>query len=58
MQKALDHSKELYNEDWKNYSNMTGYKISEDKKWVDAFNETIISELTGFNTLEESQEVF
>jgi len=37
------HAAELYNEDWLNYSNMTGYKISSNEKWVDNFEETIYS---------------
>lgn len=37
---ALDNNKELYNEDWKEYNRLTGYRISADKDYLDEFNKT------------------
>lgn len=49
------NSQRLYEQDWTNYATMTGYKISEENKWLDHWNETQLSMLTGFDTLEEYQ---
>lgn len=49
------NSQRLYEQDWTNYATMTGYKISEEDKWLDHWNETQLSLLTGFDTLEEYQ---
>ena len=49
------NSQRLYEQDWTNYATMTGYKISEEDKWLDQWNETQLSLLTGFDTLEEYQ---
>ena len=58
MEKAIGHSKELYDQDWKNYSNATGYKISADEEWIKSFDGTVLSQITGFKTLEEYQQAF
>ena len=48
-----ENSQRLYEEDWMNYAAATGYKISEEDKWLDHWDETQLSILTGFTTLEE-----
>lgn len=48
-----ENSQRLYEEDWMNYASATGYKISEEDKWLDHWNETQLSILTGFTSLEE-----
>ena len=58
MEKAIGCSKELYDKDWKNYSNATGYKISADEEWIKSFDGTVLSQITGFKTLEEYQQAF
>lgn len=58
MEKAIGRSKELYDKDWKNYSNATGYKISADEEWIKSFDGTVLSQITGFKTLEEYQQAF
>lgn len=58
LQIALGNSKRLYEEDWQTYSEITGYKISSNQDWVDSFNETTLSQITGYNTLADYQESF
>lgn len=58
MEKAIGRSKELYDTDWKNYSNATGYKISANEEWIKSFDGTVLSQITGFKTLEEYQQAF
>ena len=48
----------LYNDDWATYSEMTGYKISDDEHYIDKWNETALSKLTGFETMQEFHENF
>ena len=55
MGKTNEKTKALYDNDWKNYSLATGYKISADEDWRDSFNETTLSQITGYQTLEEYQ---
>ena len=55
---ATDNAKWLYENDWNNYAIATGYKISNNAKWVDNFNETIIAQTTGYNNLEDIQTAF
>ena len=58
MAKALGNNKELYENDWLNYSNLTNYKISSDKEYVDNFAETTYAQIMGYNTIEEAQNNF
>ena len=55
---VLDNNKLLYEDEWTAYSNLTGYKISADENYVDSFNETMLSTLTGFQTAEEFHQNF
>jgi hypothetical protein len=48
----------IYNEDWNRYAESTGYKISADQDFVDSFEETQLSMLTGFESMEEYQAAF
>ncbi len=52
LDKAITNNQDLYEKDWKAYSEMTGYKISADKEWIDSFKETTLGYLT------ESESVF
>lgn len=47
------NSQELYDKDWKNYSDATGYKISAEDEWLDHWNETQLSLITGFENIED-----
>ena len=58
LQSAFGNNADIYNNDWTNYSNATGYKISENEKWIDSFNETTLSLLTGYETLSDYQNAF
>ena len=58
LELVLGENKVLYEEDWTKYSELTGYKISADKDYVDNFNETALSTLTGFQNMEEFQQNF
>lgn len=58
LAKALGNNQKLYEIDWTEYSKATGYKISADKDYIDRFEETVLSQLTGFKTIEEAQDAF
>ena len=58
MGNAMDNNRTLYEQDWTAYSQATGYKISADEDYIDKFNETVYSQLTGFQTMEEAQNAF
>jgi hypothetical protein len=58
LNKALGNNKKLYEEDWTTYSQMTGYKISDDEKYIDSFEETMYAQLTGFKTIQDAQNAF
>ena len=55
---AIDNNKVLYDEDWAAYSAATGYKISEDERFIDDFKETTLSLTTGYQTIEDAQNAF
>lgn len=48
-----ENSSRLYEEDWSAYAAATGYKISTEEDWLDHWDETQLSVLTGFTSLEE-----
>ena len=50
---VLDNNKSLYENDWKEYSEKTGYKISKDEDYIDSWDETTIAIQTGAETQEE-----
>lgn len=58
LELVLGNNKVLYEDDWQKYSDMTGYKIAKDEEYVDSFDETAYSVLTGFTTMEEAQGAF
>jgi hypothetical protein len=47
LNKAVGNNKELYDTDWTNYSNATGYKISDTEKFVTSFSDSMLGLLTG-----------
>jgi hypothetical protein len=47
LNKAISNSANLYEQDWMNYSEATGYKISAHEDWVDSFRETTLGGLLG-----------
>lgn len=55
---VLGENQILYEEDWAKYSELTGYKISADEDYIDHFNETALSLLTGYDTMEQFQQNF
>lgn len=58
MNKVTENNQELYNEDWAAYSEKTGYKISADEDYIDKFNETVLSQITGYETTQDAQDAF
>lgn len=58
LNNGLNNNRTTYTEDWANYSAYTGYKISADEQYLDAFDETVYAQLTGYATLEEAQLVY
>jgi hypothetical protein len=48
MDNATNNNRSLYENEWRAYSEMTGYKISADEEYLDKFEETTYSVLTGF----------
>ena len=55
---AIGNSKEFYEEDWTKYSEATGYKISDNRDWIDSFDETIYSQVTGFTEAQAAHAAF
>ena len=55
---VLGENQILYEEDWAKYSELTGYKISADEDYIDHFNETALSLLTGYDTMKQFQQNF
>ena len=47
LQKAIDNNKELYDSDWKNYHEATGYKISDTEKFVTSFKDSLLGGILG-----------
>jgi hypothetical protein len=47
LNKSISNSADLYNQDWKNYSDATGYKLSLAQNWTDSFKETTLGDLLG-----------
>lgn len=45
LQKAVDNNKELYDTDWTNYHNATGYKISDTEEFVTKFSDSLLGTL-------------
>ena len=54
---ALGNQSDIYGE-WEDYSALTGYGISANQDFIDSFDETTLSQLTGFQTMAEYQQVF
>jgi hypothetical protein len=55
---VLDNNKNLYTDDWTAYSARTDYKISDDERYVDSFQETDLAILTGFENMADYQQTF
>ena len=47
LQKAIDNNKTLYDTDWTNYHNATGYKISDTQNFATTFKDTLLGALIG-----------
>lgn len=47
LNKAIANNKELYDTDWKNYSEATGYKISKAEEFATKFSDTLLGSLIG-----------
>lgn len=58
LDKALSDSKEVYEEDWLQYSKYTGYKISQDDKWVQDYKETAKAIIDGTTSIEQDNANF
>lgn len=54
MQNVLSNNRDLYMNDWKSYSEATGYKLSIDADYLDKWEETNYSIITGYETLEDA----
>ena len=55
---ALDDADWLYKNDWANYSEKTGYKISLDQEWQNQFEETTAAQILGYESLEDARSKF
>ena len=58
LNKALTDAKYLYENDWTDYSKYTGYKILDNADWVDDFEDTIIAQTGGYESLQDIQTQF
>ena len=50
LDKAIGNNKVLYETDWKNYSDATGYKISKTDEFVTAFRDSLLGSLMDSTT--------
>lgn len=50
LNKAIANNKELYDTDWTNYHNATGYKISDTENFATAFKDTLLGALMDSDT--------
>lgn len=55
---AIGNSAEIYKVDWEKYAEKTGYKISANEDWVDSWEETVLAQLTGFDSLTDYYAAF
>lgn len=53
LAQTLEQQNTLYEDDWARYNERTGYRMARDDQWVDNWNETILAQETGFETLED-----
>lgn len=58
MDKAFANNQSLYDNDWRKYSEATGYKISADELFLTKFGETALGTKLGFDTMQGYQEAF
>ena len=58
MNKVLGNNKTLYEQDWTNFSKYTGYKLSAEENYVTKWSQTVLSQVTGFETQEGFYENF
>ena len=58
MNKVLGNNKTLYEQDWTNFSKYTGYKLSAEENYVTKWSQTVLSQVTGFETQEEFYQNF
>jgi hypothetical protein len=58
LNRAIENSKTIYQNDWLAYSEKTGYKISKEANWRQAFKDTEIAMITGYDTIEKSRSAF
>jgi hypothetical protein len=58
MDNATNNNRSLYENEWRSYSEMTGYKISADEDYLDKFEETTYSVLTGFKQMQDAKDQF
>lgn len=50
LNKAVQNSSDLYEQDWQAYNQATGYKISLAENWVDSFREATLGDILDINT--------
>lgn len=58
MQNVLNNNRDLYMNDWKSYSEATGYKLSADEDYLDKWEETNYAIITGYGTLEDAMDAW
>jgi hypothetical protein len=50
LNKAVQNSSDLYEQDWQAYNRATGYKISLAENWVDSFREATLGDILDIDT--------
>jgi hypothetical protein len=50
LNKAIQNSSDLYEQDWQAYNQATGYKISLAENWVDSFKEATLGDILDIDT--------
>jgi hypothetical protein len=50
LNKSIQNSSDLYEQDWQAYNQATGYKISLAENWVDNFREATLGDILDIDT--------
>lgn len=55
---TLENNRHLWEVEWREYSDKTGYKISADENYVDKYEDTTLAIIDKTNSLEERQQLY
>lgn len=58
LNQAIGNSSEIYNNDWLAYEGYNGKKLEADRGWRDQFNETTLSQVGDYQSIEDARSKF